>query len=235
MNKPQSMPENFAEIARGRSGNSLRAEFKIGSETCRAWLIAVGLECQTRPLRTAGLRVVPDGFVDVAEVMTDNALGRRFKASNPTITRWRRETGLMQRGAPRHPKSRRACPADFEDLAPTMTVTRLAEHYKTSTDLIRRWSAETGARPRASTYRYGPPTAPTVGREVSLIGFAVEHLQRFYVPVHRADILPPDERKALTDGGRGMFVVGRKGALPAAEVIALAERRGFDPHAWARI
>ena len=42
------------------------------------------------------------------------------------------------------------------------------------------------------------------------------------------------EKYGLTDG-KGFYIVAGKGAVPANDLIAMAEEKGFDARAWARI
>lgn len=138
-------------------------------------------------------------------------------------------------------------PADFVELATTMTKGQLARHYDKHHKAITRWLRETGstclpyvppvAKPKPEPKRAGPAVNRSVAGpiklsgipqgDISMAGEAAHFLRRTIVPVYRADVLDESARRKLPNNGRDMFVVGRIGAIPAADVIAMAEKRGF--------
>lgn len=139
-------------------------------------------------------------------------------------------------------------PDDFAEMAPTMTKGDLARHYAKHHKAVGRWLREMGLvakpyvppvkKPKPEPTRAGPlvnrasagaaRTGGTPQRDITQAGEAAHFLRRTIIPVYRADmVLSETQRRKLPDRGRDMFVVGHYGVIPAAEVIAMAEKRGY--------
>jgi transposase len=155
---------------------------------------------------------------------------RHYDVSNSTIRRWLSETGLSPAPRPKQesPK-RRPIPDDWAQVTPTLAARALADHYSVSLSLINRWAKESGVRPkRAPKGRLpGSIIASVPQVDASLAARAAQHLRRRHIVYHCA-VLPAHERRGLPNKGRDHWYVNGRGALPAADMIALAEQTGFQ-------
>jgi hypothetical protein len=114
------------------------------------------------------------------------------------------------------------CPPDFADHAPVKTNRQLAEKYGVGEKTITRWRKETGCtasiRPFATAAlpkQHVPSISPGLASE------AAQFLRKTHRPVYHRVI----EGKEF----RGQYVVGTQ-LLSEAEVIALAEEKGFQAY-----
>lgn len=114
------------------------------------------------------------------------------------------------------------CPTDFTDHAPIKTNRQLAEKYGVGEKTITRWRKETGCtaaiRPFATAAlpkQLVPSISPGQASE------AAQFLRKTHRPVYHRII----EGKEF----RGQYVVGTQ-VLNEAEVIALAEDKGFEAY-----
>jgi hypothetical protein len=114
------------------------------------------------------------------------------------------------------------CPTDFTDHAPIKTNRQLAEKYGVGEKTITRWRKETGCtaaiRPFATAAlpkQLVPSISPGQASE------AAQFLRKTHRPVYHRII----EGKEY----RGQYVVGTQ-VLNEAEVIALAEDKGFEAY-----
>jgi len=172
----------------------------------------------------------PANLAAMAETMTIHGIARQCGLAHQTIRRMLKEAGIeaQSRVVP--------IPADFEERAASMTFNALAAHYGRGAQTVRRWASESGIKPCVTpkiTARLCP--AAPVNVDTSIAGRAATFLRHIYPSVYSCAVLPPEKRAKLPDRGVGRWVVGGKGALPAAEVVALAEAKGFDAHDWERI
>lgn len=143
-------------------------------------------------------------------------------------------------------------PAEFKEIAPSLSLDEARNRWKTSWPTLREWYAKFGLQPRARKYPNGsrvgqrvappPPVERKTGRFVlfkrrpqenalpkrddTVTGRAVLHLQR-KGPVFRARTIDPS---ADIDT---WIVNGRR--VSEAEMIALAERRGFQRNPFASL
>jgi len=132
-------------------------------------------------------------------------------------------------------------PPEFEQVAESLCIEEARHRFRAGREVIRSWYAMFGLKPRVRIYPngstvgnrtpkpkrkpvkpfalFGPRPGATPARDDSLVGRAVAHLQR-RGPVFRARTI---DRLAPID----VWVVnGRR--LPEADMIALAERHGFE-------
>ena len=114
------------------------------------------------------------------------------------------------------------CPPDFRDHAPSKTNAQLAARYGVGEKTITRWRKETGCtatiRPFATAAlpkQLVPAISPGLASE------AAQFLRKTHRPVYHRII----EGKEF----RGQYVVGIQ-VLTEAEVIALAESKGYQPY-----
>ena len=114
------------------------------------------------------------------------------------------------------------CPPDFADHASVKTNRQLAEKYGVGEKTITRWRKETGCtatiRPFASAAlpkQHVPSLSPGLASE------AAQFLRKTHRPVYHRVIEGPQHK--------GQYVVGTQ-VLSEAEVVALAEDKGFQPY-----
>lgn len=230
MNRP--CPPDFLEQFELHNGSlrGLQLHYSAGAVTMARWARQQGV---TKVTKGRTFRPMPDDFPALAADHNDRWLRTHFGAGDMTVVRWREEARVA---APTivHPRAARPAPAEFKRVCPTMTLTGLVKHFGATDTTIRRWAREENVRPKPGQYVRGLKAAPISPIDDSLLGLAKQHLRSFYPNVHNAEILPLAERKRLPNKGKDLVVVGGKGALPPAEVIALAKSRGFYPQALGR-
>lgn len=130
------MPDDFAEVSAKQSVRAMRSHYIAGEHTITRWLAEIG-KSRGGPPRSMP---VPDDYAELAAIYHAEHLKRHYDVSGNVIDRWIRVSGIK-------PVSgvKRAPPADFTALAPTMTKTALKDHYRADIRTIGRWYAETGA------------------------------------------------------------------------------------------
>lgn len=142
-------------------------------------------------------------------------------------------------------------PPDWFDLAPTLTVPEIVEHYGLARSTVRRMIKRTGITPQPA--KSGPPkgTMPANRYRVARGHFSVNvrgnvetevaeaanYLRRFYRNVFRCDIVARENPKVLwgelhdvPNKGVGYYHVDKKGILANTEVIDLAKAKGWESH-----
>ena len=88
--------------------------------------------------RSHRIRPIPDDFVQNRARMTWRALQAHYGAGSRTIERWIKELGLPAKANLPPPKPRLTLPADFAELAPSMSKTSLGEYFNASQKVIER-------------------------------------------------------------------------------------------------
>lgn len=183
------------------------------------------------PKRHGGGRVprpMPDDFPARAATMTNAELGDHYGATLDMITRWKKGAGIAR------PLSS-APPANLAALASRMTLSELTERFSVSPKTIRRWCSICGVKPQREPARR-TTRAPGTGWQgqparvinatpiTSRAEDAARFLQRFGA-VYRCG---QTGRPAVNGDhwNRGGHV------LSDADVIARAERLGWNPDAW---
>lgn len=208
------------------------AHYRAGSATVALWQHQHGLH-KARPLTAQ--RDLPADFAEMSAKFSDSKLRRHYSVGELAIMRWRDEVGVA---APvvKVGRDLRPMPDDFRTVCPQMTLTAMTRHYHAIDTTIRRWAREAGIKPKnGGRYVRGLPVAPLPPVDDSMLGLAKQHLRRFYPNVHDASVLPLKERARLPRAGEGMVIVGGRGAFLPAQVIALAESRGFNPRGSASL
>lgn len=96
------------------------------------------------------IRPIPADFESNRDRMTRRALLAHYSTSSRTVGRWIKELGLAAKINLPPPKPRLTLPADFAELAPSMSKTSLGEYFNASQKVIERWLCEAGvsAKPR---------------------------------------------------------------------------------------
>lgn len=92
-------------------------------------------------------RHVPADFVKLAPTLSIRGLAHNYRTSARVIRRWCAETGATT-AVPIMPATPiRPVPADFAELAPTLSLRQLSKHYRAGIKVVQRWVTETGATP----------------------------------------------------------------------------------------
>jgi len=175
---------------------------------------------------------MPDDFAALAPTMSAVALARHYECSNAKITRWLADTGLSRTHQTRFSTVAQP-PENFARVAPTMTLRELMDTFDRGSCVIKRWCATVGVEPRRKAVvnfvsrgnRIPPP--PVVFRDLTRAGQAAEYLLRFG-PIYRCNALGGADAKGEFWSRSGFVLTGE-------EVIARAERLGWEPDAWRRI
>ncbi|MET3710382.1 hypothetical protein ABIC65_001062 [Sphingomonas trueperi] len=227
--KPRPAPEDFVEMAKTMTHKQLVKHYGSSSGTVSRWRLETGAK------KHAGreMRAIPDDFRANAKTMTWKDLRDHYHASNEVLQRWRILSGvrLEKAARPLTPP-----PAGFRQAATVMLRTQLATHYHVSKGMIDRWLRETGlqalGRVQAEArvvHAIGAPKLAAVpnNRDMSLAGRAADFLQK------RAAIFRCDANGRFQLGGTHWKWRGK--AHTAAEIIAEACERGFEPDAWKEI
>jgi hypothetical protein len=176
--------------------------------------------CATRG--SNGTRCLPADFAEHAPFSTNPELQDRYNCCGDIITRWRREAGIPSKKCRRDSDP---APAGFSHTAPTMTKAELRAHYHRGGSTIDRWLKETGVM-----WRRKLPVVPVrvprkiITANVNRASHAADFLRRFG-PVVRCN-------STGTFDPRGDHWRRGSKVLCADEIIARAERQGFNPDAW---
>lgn len=96
--KTRAVPDDFRDVAPGRTINELHRHYRAGPATICRWREEAGINVP-KPVPPSTRRPVPDGFALVARGMTIKQLRERFGASEPLVRRWCAETGVEPRRA----------------------------------------------------------------------------------------------------------------------------------------
>jgi transposase-like protein len=136
--------------------DKLKRHYNAGYNTVTRWIHEAGISSG----RAQWGKPAPDDLVAVLERMTVTQATRHYGVAGRVLARWRIQAGIT--GSIK----RLNAPDDFAEVAPTMSQTELAAHYGiVNQRVIKRWSAETGAYPKAREYHPPKPTtAKSFGR-----------------------------------------------------------------------
>lgn len=232
------MPADFREFALAHSVQATKAHYRVGRRQFVRW----AHECGIMPMITARScnrnlkpKPMPADFAQHMHLSL-RALQKLYPGTGrDRLAQWRRDLGVQARS---YPDRNTPPPADFATVAARSYASQAARHYGVSEKVVRRWAQTAGVRFQTWSWGGNAPQAMRSTADASVAGLAAQHLRRSgYSNVYKAEILSPAELRRLNvpNKGRGIYVVAGKGCLPAADMIALAERSGFDPRAWARI
>jgi hypothetical protein len=227
----RAVPADFAEVA-GRMGVwGLKDHYRTGTSTVMRWYRETGLQPRTVPSRYSP----PADLAEQAPLFCNAALAQKYGVSEALMRNWLKISGL--RPAPRggHP-NKRPVPEGFAAIAVNHTMPELQSRYNASDGIIRRWCSELGIRWHTRNWRRpgGQPQPAVPQVDASLAAQAAQFLRRHRI-VYRCDILEPHERAKLPDKGKGYWYVNGRGAVPEAQMIEIAESKGFDARAWSRL
>lgn len=105
-------------------------------------------------------RPIPDDFRELALTMPRYKLALHYVVAQRTIQIWFETLGIEAKWQNiAAEKTRRPVPADFMQVAPTMTKAGLFRHYRCSDRVVARWLAETGVQ--CLVYIPNPPRKPS--------------------------------------------------------------------------
>jgi hypothetical protein len=224
----------FKELYMSGANNvQLSFEFDLSVANIKEAVRSLGLPPRRR-------RDVPTDLEDtIRELGVDRAF-RHYKCSKSTLARWVKETGIgdkvRQFGIDRQRKPL-VIPADWHDIAPTMSIRQLSTHYRTSRARILSMIEQTGvttkpsarqiaedrrargeivpkkAAPRGNgggLRRWFKPGRQSVGHPFSDVERAANHLRRFSPNVFRCDILMFENKKVTWGHEHGVPDGGRR-------------------------
>ena len=129
-------PADFTVNALQMSRSALRKHYRCGAKTVDVWCKERGLNPHVL-FAPDGKRAMPADFVQNAHLPMVQLTQMYSVGSNP-ITRWRREIGWVE------PSRKREVPADFDRIAPTLTLTQCAQRYTAANSTVKRWYVERG-------------------------------------------------------------------------------------------
>lgn len=189
------MPYDFAAKARefDRSMSKLIRHYGAGSNAVARWMKEAGI-----PTLKVVKRSPPADFAQIAPTMVMSALLVHYRADDATVKRWVSETGISPKARGNGGKRGAPAPEDFAQVAPTMGIVALAEHYGISHKTIKRWINETGiqAKPcnrRPSTNKAKQNVSRILPRQIvqtrisTIYEEAADTLRRERFPVNRCD------------------------------------------------
>lgn len=174
---------------------------------------------------------IPADFAELWQTHTQVELVAHYHRAASTISLWVKRLNLV-----RSPDSRTvqklSMPADFKAAQAGLTIMQLCTRYGVGRDRIRRWLAEAGIN-RGEVRLIKPNaymTAPVdrVRRDTTRAGMAASFMQRQGWIVYRCNEIG----RQMADGPKwrcGSVVI------TDADLIARAERKGWDGDAWARV
>lgn len=252
MTIPCPVPTDFAEHVNSESIRALSVRYGRNKDTIYRWIEVSGI---TRQNMRGGIapRSVPDDFRAIQADQTIVELAGRYGVSTDMIDRWRREVGGKS-------VDKQGPPADFADRWATMSLIHLRKHYRIGSIKAASWIKELGlsrapGKPIRSKAKPKPekvararskPVKAIAPKKLPALGHRVTQLvapsrgngeaAATYLQSNRGggwSVFRCDEAGRQLQGGK-FWRVGRM-VLPDAEVIAMAERKGFDPDAWKRI
>ena len=186
-------------------------------------------------------RVCPEDFKEVYEKIGPVAARTYYRTGWSTIVRWCVENNLREE----IPEGK--IPADWEQVAPTLTHAELRRKYRLSPYRLSILIAQTGVNPlplpgrrppRPKDPAIPPPPPKVIEKPVDPLRAdkAAHHLRRYYPAVHRCDLkmftgrttvwadvqVPP-----IPNHGIGYYWVAGKGAILNVDMIDLAVAKGF--------
>ncbi len=138
------VPDDFQAIrAELVTWKRIRAHYGIGDSLFRRWLEEIGHV--TNPIKAAP---TPPDLAEKAKTMHIAALEKHYGVSRTVVTRWLKREKI-QAAAVKYSDvvARKAPPADFLRMAPTLTKNELRLHYRCGFETLDRWLRETGAKP----------------------------------------------------------------------------------------
>lgn len=166
--------------------------------------------------------LVPRSFRAVAADQSNEALAQWYGVSRHTIRDWRRRTGIKGQFKPsEHPNQRRALPADFAAVAPTLTLTRLKEHYGAGRETILRWCGDAGVETRKERRKALAPPPPHFAQRAPTM-LRTELLQHYRTSARTID------RWLKETGAEPLRRESRRVSTPAYQRATIAQKRKWN-------
>lgn len=244
MRHPLPIPADFTEHAPTARNSELTARYGVSESTIQAWRRKTGIPGKARPVARRATTPTPPDFAANAARMTQGELIAHYRMHRSTVVRMCVAAGVEPLSLAKAWERDNPPPEGFADVARTMHLNGIVEHYGVSVQMARMWCRVTGAVPkpfqrpvphaaiakvqRSSFLRPQPAFQNHVTRDDSLEGRAADHLRR-YGPVWRC----ADERGRFDPKGE-LWRVGNR-VLTAAELIERAERKGFERDGWRQL
>lgn len=153
MSRP--VPDDFAQqVALLKVKVALTKHYRVGSNRLYRWLAEAGLSLKGGDKPRPNRRPVPADFAkQVKRLKYKKLIAQHYNVGFKALYRWLSESGISLTDGRKSPFLK-APPADFMQIAPTMSREKLCAHYDCGDKVLRRWIAETGvaftsgARPR---------------------------------------------------------------------------------------
>lgn len=244
-------PSDFAEHAAAMTDIELCAHYRAGIYVVRRWREEAGVKRDRA-------RAMPDDFATVANTMTTEQLMRHYRARHAIVKRWLADIGEKREKR----LLRAPVPADFMAQCKINGKTRLRAIYKCSERQIEYWLQEAGDSARALVATAGARAMVEAGRRNAALQKAARQAAAKDAPKRNPVAMKPTGWKLpvmkdvqtlpVSKADQAMRWLQRKGPcyplriyganLPgyrfagrlwqADELIAEAERRGWQPDAW---
>jgi hypothetical protein len=175
---------------------------------------------------------IPEEFLSRGRDMRTMDAARHFNVSDKTIRAWRGRLGWPSKRI----EYNREMPSDFPEAGPKLTTKAACRRWGASWVVIHRWHRENGSEPakfdfaeaakKATARRVTFKATMDAPRDGTLEARAADHLRTVgYRPVHRSD-----DKGGFDQGGT--FWRAGNVVLAPADLIARAQRLGFNPDGW---
>ena len=239
---PVAMPADFPEKGRRMSREEAMRHYGVSQRIMVRWRKEAGIRTHASKKRPP--RPLPADFLEIAPTLSYAAAEKRWKAGAIQIRTWYRDAGIGPARATRW----KPIPEGFAEIAPTMRLYDLARRYEVQPETVRRWCYRLQIepmrrRPKSEPFKRqtkpktrklplrGVMVLPTLSRmperDSSREGQAADHLRR-YCAVYRCTETGAADQK-------GKFWRVGNAVKTGAELIAQAERHGWNPDAWMEI
>lgn len=150
MRAPRPTPADFAEQVERLNGyKSLQRHYRCGQPAIERWLKEAGISFRRDSDEP------PVDLADMAAQMTGKQLMKHYHAGYWRMSRWLAQTGIKTR----EPLSfnRIPVPADFAEIAPTLTKAELLTRYGiTQYKTLNRWIEDSGVQAKAPPAKVTP-------------------------------------------------------------------------------
>jgi hypothetical protein len=157
---------------------------------------------------------IPEEFLSRGRDMRTMDAARHFNVSDKTIRAWRGRLGWPSKRI----EYNREMPSDFPEAGPKLTTKAACRRWGAS------WVGE--AAKKATARRVTFKATMDAPRDGTLEARAADHLRTVgYRPVHRSD-----DKGGFDQGGT--FWRAGNVVLAPADLIARAQRLGFNPDGW---
>lgn len=145
------MPDDFAQFAFAESQDQLRKRYSTGSAIITRW------RTELKPDRVRE-KQAPADFLAKAKTLNRAQLQSLYGVGERMIVKWIKATGASPPlRIHTRPSLQRPVPADFVEMAKTMSRKGLTKHYRTSLVAVNRWCAESGSEPVVRPVRQPVP------------------------------------------------------------------------------